>query len=936
MDHVLVMNLGDPWTDPSQLQLFDNRVVDMACGKHVAPGSDLIPLDILFTICSSMHSWLKVNDKNVTFLHANNTATGSGEDSLKFVVGCYLAYLGDSDKTTHLSPSQQKPSDGHWNVHDKAFMAPQESESDVSQVMYSIGLDTNKIESYGGPARKRYAQYFLSILYTPNPPPSQENLLVVDNVTITGLDEIRTNLRVNRILSQRWRDSLLHPVLVIYQGGKLKWKQVVPIKDSRVDVSPEVTVRGDSVVGLWFVKDCISTNDPPVVAFSFHSAFMAAGVVRLSSGDLTCMGMDMQQMLDNPVCNVTMELVLTYGESSDEEEEVPNISWSEYRNRWLAQRGGLPDVYATVQDCQRKEGPSRKTWSQRKPRRAMDLARQKVEEVVTEPPEIEIPPIKAEPKEPSREEQDSMEAPATPPATPLASEVMLPRTPSPQPTPPISDEVVKRKDSTETAASVEKTKNSKSSPAKKKSGPAPPPPPPPPRRKKGRSSTLSPSPSMKARMLSKTKCFFWDIAPKQSGTVWSELTQSELDASRLSMLETLFGNEDISKSVESAKSKASTMKKPGSAMALSVGRANNVSIMMTRFKHFAGIDEICKSVLCGEGMTDEELGLLAQIGPTEGEINDLKEHKEEDLSVPEKILLGMTVIPRLRTKASCRLAMRNWERNYSEAIEMLETIKVTCQQLKESKRLQRVFTAVLSVGNTMNKGTSRGNAGCIKLESLSRLWDTRVSGGSVQAQAANSAPLQRAGSVPTAISQALEGPRVEEQIVTLLDFTAVIVHDKEVAHGSGSLCDSYLLMELESLPDSVKYLEDGVEDLLAEVDRGFELLEMEFRDMTGKPWGTVDSSKLDAIKIRNCDRLVEEQRLFLRHGHQFLMQAGGARNFLKQEENVVDQHLKSAVQWLGEASSDNPKMHLKRLLEFAKRFDRSYHQLKECLVPIPE
>lgn len=46
--------------------------------------------------------------------------------------------------------------------------------------------------SYGGPAKKRYAQYFLSILYAPKPPPSQENPLAVDNVVITGLDEIRT------------------------------------------------------------------------------------------------------------------------------------------------------------------------------------------------------------------------------------------------------------------------------------------------------------------------------------------------------------------------------------------------------------------------------------------------------------------------------------------------------------------------------------------------------------------------------------------------------------------------------------------------------------------------------------------------------------------------------------------------------------------------
>ena len=124
-------------------------------------------------------------------------------------------------------------SGAHWNVNDKgatdrhrcryhcshrgvyllfsvAFATPEEPDSDVSQVMYSIGIDTNKIDrsfpidempideescfvfSYGGPARKRYAQYFLSILYTPNPPPSQNTPLAVDHVIITGLDEIKT------------------------------------------------------------------------------------------------------------------------------------------------------------------------------------------------------------------------------------------------------------------------------------------------------------------------------------------------------------------------------------------------------------------------------------------------------------------------------------------------------------------------------------------------------------------------------------------------------------------------------------------------------------------------------------------------------------------------------------------------------------------------
>jgi len=59
--------------------------------------------------------------------------------------------------------------------------------------------------------------------------------------------------------------------------------------------------------------------------------------------------------------------------------------------------------------------------------------------------------------------------------------------------------------------------------------------------------------------------------------------------------------------------------------------------------------------------------------------------------------MGMTIIPRLRIKAACQLAMRNWEANYSGAIEMLETIKAACHEIKDSKRLQKAFAAVLSV-----------------------------------------------------------------------------------------------------------------------------------------------------------------------------------------------------------------------------------------------
>lgn len=112
--------------------------------------------------------------------------------------------------------------------------------------------------------------------------------------------------------------------------------------------------------------------------------------------------------------------------------------------------------------------------------------------------------------------------------------------------------------------------------------------------------------------------------PKQSGTVWSELQQGELDEGRVMMLESLFANEGSTKKTKEApKTPSLAASKKGSTATLSVGRANNVSIMMTRFRHFSGVDEICRAVLTGKGMTDEELNLLSQVSQRKQNENDV-------------------------------------------------------------------------------------------------------------------------------------------------------------------------------------------------------------------------------------------------------------------------------------------------------------------------
>jgi len=597
---------------------------------------------------------------------------------------------------------------------------------------------------------------------------------------------------------------------------------------------------------------------------------MEAGVVRLSSADLNLLGVDMEGILDGQPTTISMELTLSQSQASVDEVEnwEPVLEHNPVHEQWLNARRGLPEIYATMTQSQNKEALI---------------------------------------KQSSINEQETKKI--------------------------IDDSSLENENNKGNEDNESQPKSSNPSPFKS-AGSKKAPPPPPPKKKPGPARRLSSTSSVsRNKQVSKTKPLYWSITPRQSGTVWSELTPEEtVNESRLSLLEDLFCKDDGTKQKITETEKPETNHQKGSAIAVSIGRANNVSIMMTRFKRFNNrMEDLCKAILTGKDVSTDELILLSQIGPTENEARDLKEHNREELSIPEQVLLAMTVVPRLRVKASCRVAMVTWEVHYSEAVNMLETVKAACQQLRGSRRLRRVFTAVLSVGNTMNKGTSRGNAGGLKIESLSKLWDTKVSRNASTREGKMKTKLTRIGSVPTVISQCLDDQEVENKISSLLDFTAVLVHDNDRKKGI-THSEDYLMTELESLQEAVAFLEDGIGDLLNEVDKGFFLLEREFQDMTGKTWSSVDCTNPDSIhnlKIKNCNVFLEEQYEFLKSSYDFLIKAGGARTFLKQAVNVSEQYLKSTVQWLGEENgAGSPKLHLKQLLQFAQQFDQSYRKLK--------
>lgn len=62
-DGAQFMNSGEYWSEATELHRPRKRGASMT---DLASVPDIIPLDVLFTICSEKHGWLTIKDKKVT------------------------------------------------------------------------------------------------------------------------------------------------------------------------------------------------------------------------------------------------------------------------------------------------------------------------------------------------------------------------------------------------------------------------------------------------------------------------------------------------------------------------------------------------------------------------------------------------------------------------------------------------------------------------------------------------------------------------------------------------------------------------------------------------------------------------------------------------------------------------------------------------------
>ncbi|KAG0559057.1 hypothetical protein KC19_10G075500 [Ceratodon purpureus] len=266
-----------------------------------------------------------------------------------------------------------------------------------------------------------------------------------------------------------------------------------------------------------------------------------------------------------------------------------------------------------------------------------------------------------------------------------------------------------------------------------------PPPPPPPGAKKG---GPPPPPGLKPlnvgmkkpaapKVISppkqKLKQLHWDKvkAAPDTSMVWDNLDKSmELDTE---MLEALFG-------LAAPAPKKNESKKPASSatpqvVILEARKAHNFSIQLKALgltKH-----EVIGALLEGEGLSMDVLETLVKVAPTADEKKKFMQFDGSLLSLgpPDRFFHALLHVPNAFPRLSAMLYRAQYEEEMKHVQEAIRILELACTELKGSKTFAKLLGAVLKAGNSLNRGTFRGDAQAFKLDNLLKLDDVKGADG---------------------------------------------------------------------------------------------------------------------------------------------------------------------------------------------------------------
>ncbi|XP_038895155.1 formin-like protein 20 [Benincasa hispida] len=221
------------------------------------------------------------------------------------------------------------------------------------------------------------------------------------------------------------------------------------------------------------------------------------------------------------------------------------------------------------------------------------------------------------------------------------------------------------------------------------------------------------------------------------GSLWEELQRCgdsesapEFDVSEL---ETLFSVIVPKPIVDSGGKSGGRRKSVGSKLdkvhLIDLRRANNTEIMLTKVR--MPLSDMMAAVLSmDESVLDvDQVENLIKFCPTKEEMELLKGYSgdKDKLGKCEQYFLEMMQVPRVESKLRVFSFKIHFSSQIVEFKKCLNTVNSVCQEVKNSCKLKEILKRILCLGNMLNQGTARGSAIGFRLDSLSKLTDTRAS-----------------------------------------------------------------------------------------------------------------------------------------------------------------------------------------------------------------
>jgi hypothetical protein len=221
------------------------------------------------------------------------------------------------------------------------------------------------------------------------------------------------------------------------------------------------------------------------------------------------------------------------------------------------------------------------------------------------------------------------------------------------------------------------------------------------------------------------KAYQWTTLPerKVAGTIFAKFDIEKVQID-LTEIEAQFA----AKEVEIKKDEKT--KKAGPVSILDPKTSQAMSIFLSQFKA-KSLDELIKGILSLDEavFTAMHIDQILKLIPSSDDIQNisdfLKEHDASNLGIPENFALKLNGVPNLQARLTSFKFKYVFPTKRSEISVDIENFCKGCREIIESQNLHKMLELILLVGNFVNGGTNRGNAGGFKLSSLTKITDTK-------------------------------------------------------------------------------------------------------------------------------------------------------------------------------------------------------------------